>query len=231
MTWSHFSRIKSAFSVIVLYERVTRYFTAPTAYACVLTYEKALNSSLNMCLLHHIHREKSECMRLLKSSCNVTSLNLRLHCSNLSWIALSLNFLSLYPFSRLLPSFPGDWHPGCAMSDLQSGFFRCAALTKSPANFSGLPQRSHPSVSTNYMTGPYIQRKICNQSTLSSNSNILKNEPADLAFCLFLVFEHLLARQAQLCLSVHSSTESSCTYPGIHKNRINNPKSPHIQGR
>lgn len=130
MTWFHFSRIKSAVSVIVLYERVTRCFRAPTAYACVLIYEKSSNSSLNMCSLHHIHHEKSACVHPLKSSCNVTSLNLRLHCGNLPWIALSLNFLSLYPFSRLLPSVRGDWHPGCAMSDLQRGYFLLRSSNK-----------------------------------------------------------------------------------------------------
>lgn len=133
MTWFHFSRIKSAVSVIVLYERVTRCFRAPIAYVCVLTYEKSLNSSLNMCWFHHIHHEKSACVRPLKSSCNVTSLNLRLHSGNLSWIALSLNFLSLYPFSRLLPSVPRDWHPGCAMSDLQSGYFLLRSSNKVPS--------------------------------------------------------------------------------------------------
>lgn len=120
-------------------------------------------------------RKKCVFTDFLKSSCNMTSLNLRLHCGNLFWIALSLNFYHFIPsLSCLLPSFHRDWHPGCVMPDLQSRLFCCTALTKAPANFSGLPWRSHTSVSTNYMTGLYIQMKICNQSTLSSNSNILK---------------------------------------------------------
>lgn len=114
---------------------------------------------------------------LLKSSCNVKSLNLCLHCGNLSWIALRLNFYHFIPSpSCLLPSFPRDWHPSCAMSDLQLRLFCCTALTKVPGNFSSLPRRSHPSVSTTYMTGPYTQVKICDQSTLSSNSNTLNRK-------------------------------------------------------
>lgn len=104
---SFLKNTKHVFVLLVCERVTTRYFGAMTAYACVSTSEKSLNSYCNIGLLHHIHHEKSMCVHLLKSSCNVTSLNLRLHCGNLFWIALSLNFYHFIPSLVSSPLSPG----------------------------------------------------------------------------------------------------------------------------
>lgn len=103
------------------------------------------------------------------------------------------------------------------MSDLQSRFLRCAALTKAPANFSGLPWRSHPPVSTNQHISLYIQMKICNQSTLSSHSNIFIRKQF-----IFGLWTSASTSDSVLLISILFHWKQ--LYIPRHKNRINNPK-------
>lgn len=115
-------------------------------------------------------RKEHVCL-LTDNSCSVTNLNLYLHCANLLLIGFSLNF---HPF---IPSLSPPSFPKGPTSWLCNVWFtvKISPLCSPDKGSSQLlwpsMEESTP-VSTNQYISLYTQLKICNQSTLSSHSNI-----------------------------------------------------------